>query len=145
MSGDTGLYSERFCESVNGIAPLRWGTGSAKISLLHGEEPQLPSPHRRPDGLLSLSVSLSLNARFARATRAPYIFPSALLLFLWLQPYCESCSPNLVFGADRCGNSWIDSSAQWIYCGFSYFIFCLFYLFLVLRLRNWDVVSNVIF
>ena len=93
------------CESVNGIAPLRWGTDRAKISFLHGEEPQLPSPHRRPDGLLSLSLSLSLNARFARARRAPYIFPSALLVFLWLQPYCESCSQNLVSRADRCGKS----------------------------------------
>ena len=88
MSGDTGLYSERFCESVNGIAPLRWGTGSAKISLLHGEEPQLPSPHRRPDGLLSLSLSLSLLTRASRALRAR-------LTFFLARCYCFfGCNPT---------------------------------------------------
>ena len=75
-----------------------------KSHFFTGKNPSCPP---LTDGLtaFSLSLSLSLNARFARATREPYIFPSALLVFLWLQPYCESCSQNLVSRADRCGKS----------------------------------------
>ena len=38
------------------------------------------------------------------------IFPSALLLFLWLQPYCESRSPNLVFGQTVVGRLGAESA-----------------------------------